>query len=120
MCFRASIGDALWHGIRFRPDDFSIMKEARDEILNRPELADVPAVKDGKVYIIDEGLSYGFSYPIAVAYMARWLHPELFKELNPQAMHQEFIDKFCPDLSFDVYKHGTFIYPSPTPKHLNQ
>jgi iron complex transport system substrate-binding protein len=97
--------------VGYPANDFSIMSKSRDEILNRPELADVNAVKEGRVYIIDEGLSYGFSYPIAVAYMAKWLHPELFEDLDPKAMHQEFIDKYCPGLSFNVYSNGTFAHP---------
>lgn len=101
----------LRNDVGYPANDFSVMSKARDEILNRLELADVKAVKEGKVYIIDEGISYGLSYQIAVAYMAKWLHPELFENLDPQAMHQEFIDKYCPGLSFDVYKNGTFIYP---------
>jgi len=107
----------LRNDVGYPANDFSVMSEAREEILNRPELADVNAVKEGRVYIIDEGLSYGFSYQIAVAYMAKWLHPELFDELDPQAMHQEFIDKYCPGLSFNVYKNGTFIYPSQAENH---
>lgn len=101
----------LRNDVGYPANNFSVMSEAREEMLNRPELADVKAVKEGRVYIIDEGLSYGLSYQIAVAYMAKWLHPELFEDLDPQAMHQEFIDKYCPGLSFDVYKNGTFAYP---------
>ena len=101
----------LRDGVGYPADNFSVMRDARDEILNRPELADVTAVKEGRVYIIDEGLSYGFDHPIAVAYIAKWLHPELFEELDTLAMHQEFIDKYCPGLDFDVYKQGTFAYP---------
>lgn len=101
----------LRDGVGYPADNFSVMRDARDEILNRPELADVTAVKEGRVYIIDEGLSYGFDHPIAVAYIAKWLHPELFEELDTLAMHQEFIDKYCQGLDFDVYKQGTFAYP---------
>jgi iron complex transport system substrate-binding protein len=107
----------LRNDVGYPADNFSVMKDSIEEILNRPELADVSAIKNGKVYIIDEGLSYGFSYPVAVAYMAKWLQPELFGDMDPQAMHQEFIDKYCPGLSFDVYKHGTFAYPPLTAKN---
>jgi iron complex transport system substrate-binding protein len=100
----------LRDGVGYPAENFTVMIEARDEILSRPELADVSAIKNGQVYVIDEGLSYGFSYQVAVAYMAKWLHPELFGDLDPQALHQEFIDKYCPGLSFDVYKQGTFAY----------
>jgi iron complex transport system substrate-binding protein len=93
-------------------DDLGALEAAREEIMNRPELADVSAVKSGRVYVIYEGLSYGFNYPIAVAYMAKWTHPELFEDLDPQAMHQEYVDGYCPGLDFDVYQQGTFVYPA--------
>lgn len=93
-------------------DDLGALEAAWEEIMNRPELTDVSAVKSGRVYVIYEGLSYGFNYPIAVAYMAKWTHPELFEDLDPQAMHQEYVDGYCSGLDFDVYQQGAFVYPA--------
>jgi len=92
-------------------DNLETMEAAREEIMNRPELADVSAVKNGRVYVLYENLSYGFNYPIAIAYMAKWTHPELFEELDPQAMHQEYVDGYCPGLDFDIYTQGAFVCP---------
>lgn len=44
----------LRNDVGYPANDFSVMSEARDEILNRPELADVKAVKEGRVYIMLE------------------------------------------------------------------
>jgi iron complex transport system substrate-binding protein len=96
--------------VGYSVDDFSAMEATREEIMHRPELFNVSAVKSGKVYIIDEGISYGINYPIAVAYMAKWLHPELFDKLGPQAMHQEYLEFLGID--YDLDKHGVFVYPS--------
>ncbi|RLG32439.1 hypothetical protein DRN97_07355 [Methanosarcinales archaeon] len=101
----------LRKGAGYETDDPSVIVDIWQEIMNRPELANVTAVKNGNVYIIHEGLSYGFDHPIAIAYMAKWFHPDLFTDLDPQAMHQEFIDNFCPGLDFNVYEHGIFVYP---------
>ena len=101
----------LRHDVGYAKGDFSVMENKREEIMNRPELANVNAVKNGKVYILAERISYGFTYPVAIAYMAKWLHPDLFKDLDPRAMHQEFIDKFCPGINFNVYEQGIFVYP---------
>ena len=91
-------------------DDPSEMKALRESIMNRPELANVAAVKTGRVYIVDYGLAYGLDYPIGVAYWAKWFHPDLFEDLDPQAIHQEWLDRFhCID--FNVYEHGVFVYP---------
>jgi iron complex transport system substrate-binding protein len=42
--------------------------------------------------------------------MAKWFYPEEFEDLDPQAIHQEYVDKFC-GIDFDVTKHGVFVYP---------
>jgi len=80
--------------------------------MSRPELQNVTAVKNGQVHVIDAGMTYGLDYPVAIVYMAKWFHPELFSDLDPQAIHQEFVDRFCPGLDFDVIKHGAFVYPA--------
>ena len=52
----------------------------------------------------------GPGYQIGVAYTAKWLHPDLFEDLDPQAVHQEYIDRF-QGIDFDVKEHGVFVYP---------
>ena len=81
----------------------------RDEIMSRPELAKVSAVKDRKVYITHMDFSSGFNHLACIAYIAKWFHPELFEDLNPKAIHQEYI-KFqgLPDDFLDT--HGVFVY----------
>ena len=91
-------------------DDPSEAIALRDSILDREVLAEIPAVKNSKVYIVNykfavEGSTAG------IAYFAKWFYPELFEDLDPQAIHQEYIDRFCPGLDFDVSEHGVFVYP---------
>jgi iron complex transport system substrate-binding protein len=90
-------------------DEPSKIKALWEEIVNRPELANVNAVKNNRVYIIDMGLNYGLDYPIALAYWAKWLHPDLFEDIDPQAIHQEFLTEF-QGLDYDLNKHGVFVY----------
>jgi iron complex transport system substrate-binding protein len=94
-------------------DDPSEMAAAREGILNRPELANINAVRNRKVYLMDLGVWWrpsGGGALIGTAYMAKWFHPELFEDLDPQAIHQEYIDRFC-HIDFNVYEHGVFVYP---------
>ena len=93
----------------YQLDDPSGAKAIWDEIMSRPELADVSAVKDEHVYLIDKGLNTGPDYPIALAYWAKGIHPELFEDLDPQAIHQEWLTEF-QGLDFDVSKRGVFVY----------
>ena len=90
-------------------DDPSEMAAVREDILNRPELANVNAVKNGRVYILGP-LSNGGRFLICAAYQAKWFHPDLFEDLDPQAIHQEYLTEF-QGLDYDLNEHGVFVYP---------
>jgi iron complex transport system substrate-binding protein len=96
----------------YETDNPTVFAAARQKILDRPELANVDTVKNKRVYIIYNDLLTipGLSI-IGPAYMGKVLQPELFKDIDPRAMHQEFIDRFCPGLNFNVREHGVFVYP---------
>jgi len=96
--------------IGYGVDDTSKIKVVRDEIMNRLELANVEAVKNGRVYVVDGYLNIGPNYPTSVAYWAKWFHPDLFEDLHPQEIHQEYLDKFHR-IDYDLDKHGVFVYP---------
>jgi iron complex transport system substrate-binding protein len=95
----------------YQTDDPSGMKDLRNAIINRPELTNVNAVKNGKVYAIHyDAVTGPGKCIIGTTYYAKWLHPELFKDLDPQAIHQEYIDRF-KRIDFNVYEDGVFVYP---------
>nr|CBH40043.1 putative iron(iii) ABC transporter, solute-binding protein [uncultured archaeon] len=97
----------------YESDDPSEFVATRQEILDRPELANVDAVKNKRVYVPYARLMVDASTSIiSTAYMAKLLHPELFKDMDPEAMHQEYVDKFCY-VDFDVRGHGVYFYPPP-------
>jgi iron complex transport system substrate-binding protein len=37
-------------------------------------------------------------------------HPDLFEDLNPEAVHQEYLDRF-QRIDYDLNEHGIFLYP---------
>lgn len=81
----------------------------REEFLNRPELANVNAVKSGKVYMMEYKLfSYSQSMIIGAVYLAKWIYPDL--DLNPEEVHQEYLTRF-QHLDFNLNEHGIFAYP---------
>ena len=96
-------------------DDPSEMAAARKEIMNRIELTNSIAVKKGDVYLIDNKhfMCANTGYAISVAYLAKWFHPELFEDLDPQAIHQEYLKEF-QRMDIDLDKQGVFVYPEPT------
>lgn len=92
----------------YEVDDYSSMIAYRDSILNRSELSGVTAIKEGRVYVFHYNLS-ALSC-IGYAYMAKWLHPDLFEDLDPQALHQEWLTRFM-GIDYDLDEHGVFVYP---------
>ena len=92
-------------------DDPAGVKELRDAIMNCPELAHVAAVETGDVYILSGNFrndaTGGF---MGAAYMAKILHPGLFEDLNPEAIHQEYLTGY-QGLDYDLDEHGVFVYP---------
>ena len=91
-------------------DDPTQMKALRDNILNRSETANVTAIKNGDVYCYSTDILTGSNYWIGILYMAKLLHPDLFEDLDPQAIHQEYLTRF-QRLDYDLDEHGIFFYP---------
>ena len=99
-------------------DDIATLMEARTEMMSRPILQNVPAVKNERVYVITSPfwtyLPYsGCRHFIGVGYLAKWFHPELFEDLDPQAIHQEYLTEF-QGLDIDLDEQGVFVYPEPS------
>jgi iron complex transport system substrate-binding protein len=96
-------------------DNVTAIKKLRDEMMSRRELQNVSAVKNGRVYAINGYMlgsmscSSGRSF-LQVPYLAAWFYPDLFKDLDPQAIHQEYLTKFR-GLNYDLDKEGVFVYP---------
>lgn len=96
--------------------DDSKLKEARDEVMSRPELQGVKAIQDGRVYAMAAPfwtyLPYcSCRYFVGIEYMAKWFHPDLFEDLNPEETHQRYLSEF-QGLDYDLSERGVFVYPS--------
>jgi len=86
-------------------DALSKMKATRDEIMDRSELTNVKAVANGDVYIVDRQATF-IRHFVGVAYMAKWFHPELFEDLDPEAINKEYIERFQ-----GIPYQGIYAYP---------
>ena len=94
----------------YESDDITELTSLRDEIMGRPELANVAAVKHERVYVISNDVYGGAQHFIGVGYLARWFHPDLFEDIDPQAIHQEYLTDF-QRLDYNLNEHGVFVYP---------
>ena len=93
-----------WVGVGSGAD----MAEARrklEALTRRPAFTGIKAVKDGNVHAIWHQF-YNNPYQfVAIQQMAKWLHPDLFKDLDPEATFQELHARFLPL----EYKPGYFV-----------
>ncbi len=94
----------------YETDDESALKEEYERLIELPGFGNITAVEDERVYLMDSSVPFAPGYPIGLAYVAKWFYPEEFEDFDPQAIHQEYVDKFC-GIDFDVTKRGVFVYP---------
>lgn len=97
-------------GYSLQTDNTTKFKEKQNEVLDRSELANVSAIKSGNVYIQSADIFFGGRYFLSIIYMAKWFYPDLFEDLDPQAIHQEYLTRF-QGLDYDLSKQGVFVYP---------
>ena len=105
-------------------DDITELRDVWGDFMNpddpeyRLELAKVSAVRNNRIYILANVFSTASSGAngarcfIEVAYMAKWFHPTLFEDLDPKAIHQEYLTRF-QGLDIDLDEKGVFVYPEP-------
>ncbi len=93
-------------------DDNSVANAAREQIMAIDVFAGGDAVLNDRVYLYHCDLLTTPRFAVGVAYWAKWFHPELFSELNPQDIHQEYLTDFL-GIDYDLSEHGVFVYPEP-------
>ena len=107
------IGQASGYNTRvggYETDDDGDLEAYYDEIIGLPGFGEIPAVKNNCIHIMQGDISGGLADVVGLAYYAEWFHPDLFENVDAQAIHQEYIDEFC-GIDFDVAEHGVFVYP---------
>ena len=89
----------------YEVDEPSKVKAVRDELMNRPELAHVAAVEDGKVYFAGWYVLNPM-YFVGITHVAKCFHPDLFEDLDPEAITKEYLERFQ-----GVPHQGIYVYP---------
>ena len=80
---------------------------ARDEIMSRPALQGTTAVKKGNVYICHGAIMGGMGCAVGYLQWAKWLHPSLFEDIDPTAIHAQLIREFFGNVTLE----GVYAYP---------
>ena len=85
--------------------DEALAQERLKGFVERPEWANLKAVKDGEIYGVDHGslrnaLDYTFT-----EFMAKIVYPDLFEDIDPQTEYAQMLQKYLPE----VTAPGTFM-----------
>ncbi|MDQ1312639.1 MAG: iron complex transport system substrate-binding protein [Euryarchaeota archaeon] len=92
-------------------ENASAMAAYQEQVTNRTELANIIAVREDNVHCMSYWILIGAGNNIiGTAYVAKLLHPDLFQDIDPVAIHQEYVDRFCR-IDFNVEEKGAFLYP---------
>ncbi|MEB2844087.1 ABC transporter substrate-binding protein [Rhizobiales bacterium RZME27] len=102
--WEAFVPGGAWVGVGYGAD----MKEAKvklEALTKRPAFTGVKAVEDRQVHAIWHQF-YNNPYQfVAIQEIAKWLHPDLFEDLDPEATFKELHERFLPL----PYKQGFFV-----------
>ncbi len=85
---------ATSYGNGYAQSDSTGFNQRRDVILARPAWHHITAVAQARVHVMDSAIWTGPRAIIGIAYMVRWMHPEIFRNMDPEALHQEYLEKF--------------------------
>ena len=77
-----------------------------EEAKIRSGLNGTDAAENDRLYVIDAYLIEAARGFIGAQYLAKWLYPELFEDLNPEEIHQEYFESWL-----GVPYKGIWAYP---------
>lgn len=82
------------------------------EFLATPAYANLAAVQNKHVYLIaGDFRNNAMGGTLGAVYMARILYPDVFTDLNPQSIHQEYITKYLRLDNYNLDTIGVYLYP---------
>jgi iron complex transport system substrate-binding protein len=81
------------------------MAAQREALLARTGWGKTPAGKAGRVHLMTTDVTSGGASVVGIAYMAKWLHPAAFADLDPDLWHREFVERFQGRPWRGVYVH---------------
>jgi iron complex transport system substrate-binding protein len=73
-----------------------VARGALADVVARPGLADLAAVRNGRVYGLWHIFNNNPANFLAVEVLAKWFHPELFADIDPDASLKELNARFLP------------------------
>ena len=104
------IGDVIGKTISgYNADEtaaISNMKALLQKLVNATVLKETRAVKNHRVFLIAQDLKEGPACVIGTAYIAKYLYPDMFQDVEPEAMAREYYERWC-----HLPYRGVYVYP---------
>ncbi len=75
-------------------DTEKLIEKVRKSLSSRAEWRNLYAAKNNQVYVVSSELGYGAMRVVAICYLAKIFYPDLFTDLDPEAMLGEYLEKF--------------------------
>jgi len=87
------------------------MKTDLQQYVAQPAFDTLDAVKNNNIYMISGDFrNNAMGGTLGAVYMAKILYPDVFTDLNPQTVHQEYITRFLR-LNYSLDTNGVYLYP---------
>lgn len=80
----------------------------RESVLSNPVIGKTTAGKNKRVYIMSAKVQQAGMTTLGTIYLAKWLYPESFKDVNPDQILKEYFEKWLR-----VPFKGKWAYPEP-------
>lgn len=68
--------------------------EVKKIYMSDPVWAKTTAAREGRVHIMGWRVYKGLRFSIGLLYCAKWCHPNLFNDIDPEKYHSEYMQKF--------------------------
>jgi iron complex transport system substrate-binding protein len=93
-------------GINHKPED--IQSNTTEKIKERANdgFENIAAMKNDRIYVLQKDWTQGIRWSIGHVCIAKWFHPELFSDLDPDAIHKAYLEEFFPGIELT----GTWGY----------
>lgn len=85
-------------GIKHTPED--IQANTTEKLKERASdgIENIAAVKNDRIYVMQKDWTQGIRWSIGHVCIAKWFHPELFGDLDPDIIHKEYFEEFFPGI----------------------
>ncbi|EJO5348000.1 ABC transporter substrate-binding protein [Clostridium botulinum] len=87
--------------------DIKPIEAYKQRLTTRTGWNKIDAVKNNKVYLISSKIATSARGIVGICYVAKWCYPDKFKDVEPEKIHKELLEKF-----YNVKYKGTWVYPN--------